>query len=299
MLPNFMIIGVQKCGTTSLHHYLSEHPDIFLPEIKETKFFAMDERYEKGLAWYEQDHFSGVQGEKAVGEIDPDYIFHPQALERMANDLDTKEMKFILVLRNPVDRAFSQYLMSFRRGLETLTFMDALKAENERVDQDYFHMQHFSYTTRGLYTQQIERFHKYFPEASLKILFVEDLKADPLKFVQDVFAFLNVDPDFIPAKVQKRFHKATIPKNAWLMQRMQRQDTIEKRILKKLLPSDKMRNRIYWFLKRNNLQDNNDLSLQSSERKWLQEYFAEEVRTLSQLTSRNLDHWLAQGESQA
>lgn len=113
MLPNFLIVGAQKCGTTSLHEYLYQHPQIYLPEGKETKFFAEDARYSKGITYYEDVCFSTYSGESAVGEVDPDYMYFEQALERIAEHLDLRTTKLIFVLRNPVDRAFSHYLNVF------------------------------------------------------------------------------------------------------------------------------------------------------------------------------------------
>ena len=84
MLPNFLVVGAQKAATTSLHNYLAVHPDIYLPAQKETKFFVDDERYMRGIDYYEREHFSGWKGESAVGEVDPDYMYFEQALGRLA-----------------------------------------------------------------------------------------------------------------------------------------------------------------------------------------------------------------------
>ena len=102
MLPKFFVVGAQKAGTTTLHNLLASHPEIYLPRQKETKFFVADERYAEGLSHYETQYFAEWDGESAVGEVDPDYMYFPQALERMAVNLDLREIRFIFLLRNPV-----------------------------------------------------------------------------------------------------------------------------------------------------------------------------------------------------
>jgi hypothetical protein len=193
MLPNFLVVGAQKAGTTSLHNYLCSHPDIYLPRIKETKFFVADERFAKGLHCYEADHFSAWHGEQAIGEIDPDYMYFDQALERMVVNLDLRTMKFIFVLRNPVDRAFSHYLMSVRRGVEELSFEEAAKVESERISKDYLSKMHFSYVSRGFYLPQIQRFLAYANKSSMLFILSEDLKKNTNDVLTSCYRFLEVE----------------------------------------------------------------------------------------------------------
>lgn len=138
MLPNFFIVGVQKAATTSLHNYLLYHPEIYLPAQKETKFFVDDKRYAKGIDYYEKTYFSDWNSQPAVGEIDPDYIYFQNALERISLHINISATKFIFIFRNPVDRAFSHYLMTYRRGFEPLSFEDATEQEPNRIKKTIF-----------------------------------------------------------------------------------------------------------------------------------------------------------------
>lgn len=171
---DFLVIGAQKAGTTSLHEMLAEHGDIALPRTKETHFFSHTERMKNGVEWYLRQ-FDINEPWTLRGEIDPEYLFSrmaPANIRRMAN-----VSKFIVILRHPLDRAFSQYQMSLRRGYEVLSFSDALLQEETRLsggDAD-FARDHFSYMSRSLYTQQIRNYMDAFPEASFLFIRSDDL----------------------------------------------------------------------------------------------------------------------------
>ena len=125
-LPNFMCIGASKSGTTSLYDILKQHSNIFLPTFKEPHFFDISPVYEHGISWYDKTYFSGVKKEKCIGDFTPTYLFDKYAPERILSSLG-KNVKFIIILRNPVDRAYSHYLHSKRDLHEHLSFEDALK----------------------------------------------------------------------------------------------------------------------------------------------------------------------------
>jgi len=100
MLPNFFVVGAQKSATTSLHFYLAGHPDIFLPKEKESKFFVNDERYILGIKYYENNYFCDWNGQKIVGEVDPDYMYFEVAVERILKHFDMNRLQFIFIFRN-------------------------------------------------------------------------------------------------------------------------------------------------------------------------------------------------------
>ena len=131
-LPNFMCIGAAKSGTTSLYDILKQHSDIFLPSFKEPHFFDIPSVYQNGIEWYEKTYFQSVKNEKCIGDFSPTYLFDEHAPERILNDLGDN-VKFIIILRNPVDRAYSHYLHSKRDEHENLSFKDALSLEKNRV----------------------------------------------------------------------------------------------------------------------------------------------------------------------
>jgi hypothetical protein len=162
-LPSFFVIGAQKAGTTSLHTWLSQQPGVCLPKVKETHFFSDTEFYNRGQTWY-QSQFTCSPAENIVGEMDPEYLYSREAPKRIKQMIPAP--KFIVIFRSPLQRAYSHYLMTCRRGLESLSFRDALLAEGQRKRQDvpYYHMHH-SYFGRSRYTEQIEHYKAIFPDA--------------------------------------------------------------------------------------------------------------------------------------
>ena len=291
MLPNFLVVGAQKSGTTSLHNYLQTHPDVFLPAQKETKFFIEDRHYNKGIGFYESEYFSAHNGERAVGEVDPDYLYFEEALPRIAHELDTLSLKLIFILRNPAERAFSHYLMTYRRGLEPLSFEEAIEAEPERISRGYAEKMHFSYVSRGYYLRQIERFLEYMDRSQMLFLLTDDLKADPVACVQRVFSFLGVRDDFVPPNIGERFHRATVPRSVSLIRRIKGQG-IEKRLVRFLIPSATLRQSLReQILRLNQTTPREEMVLADETRKRLIDVYGSENARLSTFIGRGLDHW--------
>lgn len=217
MTPNFIIIGAQKAGTTSLYRYLTAHPCIAPIYVKEPHYF--DIYFYKGLSWY-RSHFpmmleryyarSVARHDLMTGEASPYYLFHPRAAQRVAKTLP--RVKLIVLLRNPVDRAYSQYQHQARQpGVEPLSFEDALDVEEERLageeekivqDPKYssFNHRHYSYCGRSRYVEQLPRWMNLFPQEQLLILNSEELFANPATTVKQTLAFLN-----LPAEVNSTY----------------------------------------------------------------------------------------------
>jgi hypothetical protein len=190
--PDFIIIGTQRGGTTSLFHYLTAHPQIGKSFRKEVHYF--DRYFDRGIDWY-LAHFP-LRGEfELVGEASPFYLFHPEAPERILAAVP--HARFLALLRNPVDRAFSQYHMKVRHDLETLPFEEAIERESERlaVSDDPMHpaWRHHSYQARGLYADQIRRWFESFPRDRFLIVKSEDFYAEPLRILHETQTFLGVE----------------------------------------------------------------------------------------------------------
>jgi Sulfotransferase domain len=231
LMPDFMIIGAQKGGTTSLYRYLVDHPAIAPIYIKEPHYF--DIHYNKGLGWY-RSHFPTSLEKFYVehahkidfitGEASPYYMVHPLAPARVAKLLSN--VKLILVLRNPVDRAYSQYQHQLRQpGVEPLSFEEAIDREEERLageqkklteNPDYvsFNHRHYSYLTRGRYVDYIPAWMKLFPKEQFLVLKSEDLYRDPSAILKETFAFLNVPNMAIKEQKEEytQFNKASYTK---------------------------------------------------------------------------------------
>ena len=215
VLPNFIICGTQKRGTTALYHYLREHPEIYMSEKKEVHFFDLN--WNKGLNWYEK-HFKVTSGAKAIGEASPFYMYLEEVPERIHEILP--DAKLIFILRNPVDRAYSHYWHEVKLGFEYLTFEEAIKKEEERLsDGTIFSKQHYSYKDRGKYIEQIKRFMKYFSKDQILILLNDDLKKNPVNVMRKVFEFLEVDPNFTSPNWHVPHYVGKQPR-IWRLQRL-------------------------------------------------------------------------------
>lgn len=290
MLPNFLVVGAQKSGTTSLHHYLQAHPDIYLPAQKETKFFVHDKYYNKGLEFYETEYFSERSSERAVGEVDPDYLYYQGALPRIAQDLDPATLKLIFIFRNPVERAFSHYLMTFRRGQEPLTFEEAIEAEPARISEGHMENLRYSYVTRGYYLRQVERFLGDMDKSQMLFLLSEDLEADPTACLQQVYTFLGVSNDFVPSNLGERFHRATVPRSLSMLRWIKGRGA-GKKLLRFMVPSTSLRKIFRDRLLRLNQTTPSDLVLTTETRERLVEIYRSENSRLAAFLGRNLDHW--------
>ncbi len=208
LLPDFLIIGAQRGGTTSLYHYLQAQLCLELTATKELHFF--DRRFHEGLAWYRahfptllEKYFAQSFHRRAflTGEATPGYLFHPHAPKRVADVLP--HVKLIVLLRNPVDRAYSHYHHIVDLGYEHLSFEEAIHWEEERIgeerkrmlaDEGYesYSYEHFSYLSRGRYVEQLQVWMRLFPFEQFLILKSEDFYADPVSILQQVLTFLEV-----------------------------------------------------------------------------------------------------------
>jgi len=208
--PEFLIVGAQKAGTTSLYNCLKQHPDILPATTKEIHYFS--QHFNKGLDWYLQ-HFPLREMRKISGEASPFYLFHPHSAKRIASELP--DIKIIILLRNPAQRAISHYHQQARRHHEKLSMMDAFQQEDARIENAWnkllagkqisgMKIQQCSYLKRGLYLEQIQRYETYFPAEQICLLESSHFFDHPQDFLGKVFRFLNVDPHFSPTDLWPR-----------------------------------------------------------------------------------------------
>lgn len=204
-MPDFLIIGAQKCGTTSLYCYLAEHPQIVTVPHKEVHFFDLN--YERGLAWYDACFPPSDRPDSIAGEASPYYLFHPQVPARVYRHF--REIKLIVLLRNPVERAISQYYHEVKLGFENLSLEEAIACEPQRLhgeveklstDPAYYsyNHQHYTYLSRGCYLEQLQRWQTYFPPEQFLILKTEDLYVNPKKTLAQVLDFLKLPEIDLP-----------------------------------------------------------------------------------------------------
>jgi hypothetical protein len=206
--PHFIIIGGQRCGTTSLFNYLVQHPCIIPATKKEVHYFDLN--YSKNKGWY-RAHFPSLlymiymrqklKHSCLTFEASPYYIFHPAVSKRVAETLP--EVKLLALLRNPVDRAYSHYHFEVKLGNENLSFEDAIDREKEWLDSESnkllngmnyysFKHQHYSYLSRGIYVEQLKRWVHYFRRQNLMIIETNELYNDPACILKRLSTFLDI-----------------------------------------------------------------------------------------------------------
>jgi len=206
MKPRFLIIGSQRCGTTSLYNYLIQHPNIISASKKEIHYF--DTNYDKGNKWYNK-HFITMKESKRkkyfiTGEATPYYFFHPHAPSRVRKTLP--DVRLIVMLRDPGERTFSHYKHHVKLKAESLRFEEAIKLESQRIagewdkmlqDKNYnsYNLQMFSYLVRGVYVDQLKRWFEHFPKEQFLVLKSEDFFNNPEDNFLKTLHFLGL-PDY-------------------------------------------------------------------------------------------------------
>ena len=205
VLPNFIIVGAMRAGTTGFCDVLAEHPEIYAHPA-EIHFFSADRLYSGGLGKY-SEYFKTVSNEKAVGEKSPPYCFSPTAPERIQRDLPG--VRLIWLFRNPTARSYSHYWHSVSKGIEYRTFEEGIEREKTLPDSELS----WRYVERSIYARQVERYLKYFrPEEMLFLLF-EDLRKRPQEEFGRTSRFLEVDGSFQFQFKDERQNFSRLPRN--------------------------------------------------------------------------------------
>lgn len=208
--PDFIIVGAQKAGTTSLYNCIRQHPQVLAASKKEIHYFSRF--YNKPLNWY-LEHFPERDDQVLSGEASPFYLLHPQSANRIAQAYP--QIKIIILLRDPVQRAISHYHQQYRRGHETLPMMEAFKKESQRTEHAWQNLlankqlsgsalQKFSYLKRGEYIHQIKRYETCFPADQILVLESQDFFGHPYDMLSLTYGFLGIDPDFKPEDLWPR-----------------------------------------------------------------------------------------------
>ena len=205
-LPNFLIAGVPKAGTTSMAAYLGEHPSVFMSATKELHFF--DSNFERGVDWYAQ-HFAHADGATIVGEATPTYAVQPRAVERMAGLLP--QARLLVMLRDPVDRAYSLYW--WQEQYERPPFAEAVRAE---MRGDELNGRRTTYLAQGRYSEHLTRLLERYPRSAVHVALLEELSADPRAVFAGVCRFLDIDDAFVPAALGTVLNPAFRYRRPWV-----------------------------------------------------------------------------------
>jgi hypothetical protein len=191
---DFILAGAQKSGTTALHYFLQKHASITLGDQQEMHFFDDEELFSRPVDYAAlHRHFTPVTATTVAGECTPSYLYWKPAAERIWKY--NPDIKLLVLLRNPIDRAFAHWNMQRFKGRESLDFIAAVNAEKDRIAQPLsLESRRFSYVDRGFYSQQLERFLKFFAREQLKIIKFEAFRNKQQEALDSIFEFLGVKP---------------------------------------------------------------------------------------------------------
>lgn len=291
--PNFFVLGAAKSGTTTLYDVLKAHPDAFLTEVKEPQFFSNDTLYAEGIDRYLERHFNGSESFAVRGEATPHYLCFDKVAERIARHMPGDHCRFIVVLRDPVKRAWSLYWNMVSEGVEPMAFEDALAAEAQRIDDDSLRADgslRYAYFSSGEYARQLGAFLARFKREQFHVVWFEDLVADPDAAMRSVCEFLDIRADVAldPGKKSNASHRTRSP---WL-HRFVRQPNPLKSLLKPLVP-ERLRYRLTSGVIEMNRKAVKNPALDPGIEAALRERYASDIAELEALTGRNLTAWRA------
>lgn len=302
-LPNFLMIGAQKSGTTAIYAYLAQHPQVFMSEIKEPGFFAFEgqkadfagpgdakaERYRvRDLTRY-RNLFRDVTGRIRVGEGSNVYLYVPQSPGRIRSYVP--DAKLIAVLRDPVDRAYSAYRHLVRDGREPLgSFEDALAAEPARIAANWH--PHWHHRQRGFYYAQLKRYYDLFTRDQIAVYTYDEFKANPREVLRSIFLFLGIDPDFAP-DMSVRHNVSGLPKSRLLHAVLVRPSGARD-FIKRLLPVGPRRRLRAALMRQNIVASEPKVAVET--RRALREDYWEDILKLETLLDRDLSAWRTEGQ---
>ncbi len=299
-LPNFLLAGASKAGSTSLYHALRQHPDIYMPEEKEPGYFIADrllkvpaaEHFQRRhliveLEQYER-LFDGVAGERAIGEASVQYLMHPDLAIPGIRAL-LGDVSILLILRNPVDRAISSYSHILRDRGTSESLGDVLDNEAMRLDDG---SALWLLVEAGRYSRQVAAYQAAF--SRVKVVLLDDLKADASGVFRDVFGFLGVADDFVPTTIDTVMNPSGVPRLRWLQwfltPRLVKRSASGRVLLGALKPflSKERRMLLINKMRHVNLRRYN---ASPEDRARLQQIFQEEIDALEPIIGRDLSAW--------
>lgn len=274
MLPNFLICGIEKGGTSSLYYYLKAHPEVFMPDTKEIDFFNFN--FFKGLDWYEL-YFAEANGAVACGEASPLYMAYPEVARRIARTIP--DVKLLFVLRNPISRAYSNYWFNINRGVQ---YPQESFSKIIRKSTGYRR-----YLWKGFYADQIETFLPHFDRNQLHFIITEEMRQDTPGELQRCFRFLGVS-DYEP-EVSERHNTALLPRGGAASAALNVLVPIQK-ALRPTLPA-RVDGRIKQLMRSTFYTNKPKPPMPEADRAYLQEVYRESNERLAQLLGRDLSIW--------
>jgi len=297
-VPNFLVIGTAKAGTTSLHDYLAQHPQIFVSPRREPSYFAHagaqpryngpgDRDWKFVVEWAEYlQLFAAASEHSAVGEISPRYLYFADASRRIQEKIP--HTRLIAILRHPVDRAYSHFLMNRARDCEPFAnFSEAMELEAGRLALGWGW--DWCYVGAGLYHTQLSRYFEKFPKKQIKVLFYDDYKKDSFLFLESLFNFLGVDPTYRP-DMNVRHREAGLPRSHRLRRALEHRGPL-RRLARNALPAAWRHRAKEEMLARNTVRP--PPLADELRRRLFDRHFAEDYQRLRALLGCDLPDWSA------
>ena len=284
---DFIGAGVDRAGTSWIYKCLEEHPEICFSKPKETHFFKQD--YKKGLKYY-QSYFKHCSGEKIKGEFSPTYIYH-QGVDALIKK-HFPEVKILICLRNPIEKLYSRYFFRKSKGLHpNLTFKESITKYPQSIE-------------RSRYYNYLKNWLKLFIPEKILVLIYEDIQKNPLKFIQDIYSFLEVNPEFVPSNLCSIINPSTKKLFYFSFLRKYNLNKAKKNV-KKYFPVGKTLikllkiNLLVNFLIKKNIKDSGKVNLKpiskppisAETRKYLQKVYQLDIKKLEKLLNRDLSFW--------
>ena len=306
-LPNFLIVGAAKSGSTSLYHYLNQHPEVFMPINKEPNFLVSDYQLQtssncpsykidkKRMVFNEKDYynlFDEIKKEhKAVGEATVTYLYKPEyAIPKIKKYL--RDPKIIIILRNPIKRAFSQYSYVCELGLEKHSFQEAISRESSRLKDNWSST--FAYLDQGRFYSQVKSYKEAF--SNVHIIILEEFINDKQNHLFELYRFLNIDDSF-ENSFDKEYNVSGVPRLKYFHKLLVHENplkTIARKMLNPLISPDKLR-----VIARNarTYNQGKKLVLSEEDKKYLQHVYSDEIDSLEQYLGRGLNIWKEENEN--
>ncbi len=286
-LPDFLLIGAAKSGTTMLYNLLVQHPQVFVPDLKEPRFFlyegehiSQEDKINNKTITHVKDYYHLFKdaGECKTGEASG-YLISEKARDLIHSLLP--EVKLIAILRNPIDRAFSHHTFSVMKGFEKETnFSEIIENNKKDINSDRNYLNH------GLYSRHIKMYLDKFPSKNFLVLLYDDLIHDPLSCIKQVYDHIGVSAEFTPSLNVKRNVSGKVKSK--LVNNLYQKDFRFRNELKKLLP-EKLKSWFIRLIERNNYKR---ASLSSRDKAKLIEFYHEDVKALEKILKKDLSHWL-------
>jgi len=292
-LPNIFILGAAKAGTTTLYDMLSQLSGVYFPFSKEPLFFSKDPLFAKGIEWYIQTFYQNTDSYLFRGDATPHYLYWSTKVARRLKNVYSTPPKFIIILRDPVKRAYSWYWNMIREGIEELSFEDALETEEKRIQENYQELSRqgsmiYGYFRGSCYASQLEPFLEFFPRVSFHFILQEDLKDNFANTMHNLLEFLEYGPCNIEFTAVRK-NIAALPRSMtlqrWLHKKSGWRDWV-----KKFIPIQ-TRYAIKENLIQLNLRPVKYSGMRTETEMRLRQRFDDEISRLQKIIGRDLSPW--------